>query len=232
MTYQTPIRLRKAANCQPCSVPRCTRPRHGLSLFCRSHKDANRSHGHPLGRRIFPREYAVERKEVAALLRTHPNHPGVERALSWLHSMLARGLANDPKLAGRAEYARVARAGVTPAQILEELASVRMFAHRYPRTLPDDARLDFAFSTAVLRLAPRAVERQYSEASKRKKYAVAPKDERRAIGKAIRKELGLLFYTIATEPERALAARDAGRRAQLMPFNPTLHLMIPHPTTV
>ena len=63
------IQYRSANNTRPCEVSGCAERRFGVSNFCLSHYRAKRAHGHPLGARIWPRDYAQERAEVARILR-------------------------------------------------------------------------------------------------------------------------------------------------------------------
>jgi hypothetical protein len=232
MTTKRPIGPRIDANRQPCDVPRCPHARHGASRYCGGHKRRNAQHGHPEGRRIFPKEYRIERRTVAAILSEHANHEGVKVAREWLDAWLERAAAGDKNATAPAEFSRLAAAGVTGERILEECASVWMFSVRYPRTLPDDARLTFALATAVLHLAPRYLRKTYHYASYRdRRYFTASKEDRHAIGKAIRDTLGPLLWNIATHPERTAQEHEARRRALFAPLTKTVDLLIPHPIT-
>jgi hypothetical protein len=198
---------------RPCSVDGCGESRYGTSLYCLAHMRATRAHGHPKGVAIFPKQYVAERAEAAGVIGRNPSHPGIVTALSWLKEWLEgqRGAAQ--------EAARLADHGVEPRRVLEECAAVWMLSHRRPGQLPDDARLTFALSRAVLHLAPRRVRKIYQYGSRTaRRYQSASREARRELGEAIRRTLGVLLQQISMEPERALRAESARQEAFATPF--------------
>ena len=58
----------------PCRIAGCKRPREGATL-CNSHRKRRRHYGDPEGHKVFPKDYAHERREVASLFRPTPSIP-------------------------------------------------------------------------------------------------------------------------------------------------------------
>ena len=218
MTNRT-IQARVRENRGPCAVSGCLNTRSGAAGHCRRHREAKRLHGHPEGRNLLPREYAAERREVAAILNANSGHPGLRSSVEWIDAWLAAAAAGTPMISAL-ELARLAHHGVTGARVLEEAAAVWMVAHRRPARLPDDARLTMALGTAVLRLAPQPVTsvREHNGRTIRR-YREAYKADREAIGRGIRDKLGLLLHNIALTPDRTAQQKREAQRALSEPLS-------------
>jgi hypothetical protein len=142
----------KAANMKrPCRVPGCNRTRLELAAFCRPHQRVHTKHGHPLGRHIYPRDYATEKKIVSDFLAKHESHAGVQAALRFLHQWLHSASIQEA-VPAQYEFARLHAAGVKPLTALIEMCSVYLYSRWHPKQLPDDQRLTFALGRAVIGL--------------------------------------------------------------------------------
>lgn len=208
-------------------------PRKGMSAWCRNHNDRAARFGHPLAPALRPGTWKVERTEVTKVFTAHPHHPGLMQALQWLQEWQARALESDHEFKGAREVARITRHGVTPLQILTELAAVVVWEAGSPHVLPDDRSRDFAASRAIFALAPRhrrALRVRGSphgswgrSPSGRASYSVPPRTSSLAyVGRHLRRLFAPLLANVlaAVELNRRLKAdKDAAMR---LPFAPAV----------
>ncbi len=221
----TDIYGRVAANAAlRCSARGCNKPRSDAALHCQLHRRRARDHGHPEGRRIWPKEYAQERLEVAQLLAKERDHPAIRAGIALVREAMDDAIASTSRGAARPggthELARIARAGVTPEAILAEAAAVFLFAQRRPYALPDDARLTFAMGYAVSLLAPRRClqTRRYASGQVRRFYKPTRGPVRRGLGTWLREGLAPLLVNFQHAAERAQALPQKRRRAMAVPL--------------
>ena len=205
---------------RPCMVRGCTRRRHQIGLHCHAHSRARNQHGHPLGRRIRPSEYATERKEVSTFLDQHQDHAGVQVALSFLQQWLDEARRDAAaEVPARSHLVRLSVSGVTPQDILREAAAVWLFSTRQSRTLPDDERLTYALGLAVLHLAPFAQgSRWVPGRGPTKAYRPPNGTARREAGEHLRNSLGPLLFNIATALDARKLASERTRSLLREPF--------------
>src|SRR5690349_11803575 len=71
-----------------CSAENCNLPRWRISGYCYRHARAKWMFGHPNGRHIPQKEYAVEQHEVADFLKQHRAHRAVVAATDLLSDWL------------------------------------------------------------------------------------------------------------------------------------------------
>jgi hypothetical protein len=202
-----PINDYAAANIRrPCRLSGCTAGRVGFSPYCRAHAARVERYGHPEGRPIDPKEYAVERKLVEKLITAHADHEGVKSALQWLRKWFDAAQRGEDVPGGR-DVARLAGHGMSPLSALVESSALFLYSWWSPRNLPDDERLDFAIGIRVLTLVRR--EKRFGSLKGKPRYFCRRigKVARRETGRRIRVNLGPLLVNIAetidAERERA-----------------------------
>lgn len=206
---------------KPCLDPACHRLRHRLSGYCQFHTTRKHLYGHPKGRHIHPAEYRKELEEVRSFvaLQVQRQHPAMVAALRLLEDWLDRAWQGEG-LDGYRDLQRLKEHEVTPLDILEASAAVWLYSHRSgPAALPDDERLTYALSLAVLALAPR--ERSASNAPKgywKKRY---PASARRAIGRWLRTNLAPLYTNLCAALSHQQQAAERQQQDLRLPFTDT-----------
>ena len=194
---------------QPCGAEGCKGTREGGSRHCDRHKMRRRKYGHELGRKILKRDYAGERKWVAGLFASNPEHTGVANAVAWVGRWMDAASNGDKAQPGYVHIARLHRHDVAPLTALIELAAV--WLHIYLRRLPDDQRATFALAIALLGLAPKDQAHAYQRQNGVQiTYRDAAFNDRKDVGDYIRLHLVPLFVTITrTFEQQQEAERDA-----------------------
>jgi hypothetical protein len=180
----------------PCRATACVLPRKSVSPFCSRHAKSYERWGHPLGRSVRPKEFAVERKIVAEFLERHAQHPGVVSALALLKRWLDSAALGESAPA-LSEWQRLQTHQVAPLEILTTAAALFLLSQWRHRILPDDDRLTFAMGYHVLKLAP--CSRRYAVSrGKPRMVSVTPgKRARRDVGLRLRRVLAPLLANIA-----------------------------------
>lgn len=138
-----------------CDAPRCSLPRTSISLHCAKHAQQARRYGHPHGTALSPKLWDLQRKQIAELLARNITHRGQLQAIEFLQGLLDRANHNEGAFFGAEELSRLARHGVTPTVILQELCAVSLYLHDASRAVLNDRAADFAIARAVFSLAPR-----------------------------------------------------------------------------
>jgi len=199
-------------------VPNCTRQREGVSRQCTTHRKRWRRLGHPEARRLYPKDYAQERRDVAALFKANPEHAGLLSALAFIREWLDASARGDTTQPGCIHLARLHRRAVTPMAILSEVSAVWWHVARYAK--PDDDRLTFAMVCSMLALAPRDYIKSYHfKSGERRVYRDAGRVDRSAMGEHLRERLAPLFVRVVQaceERERMAAAQEAAERAAIV----------------
>ncbi|MHB8495565.1 MAG: hypothetical protein ACYC9Z_04250 [Casimicrobiaceae bacterium] len=181
-------------------------------------------YGDPEGRKVFPKDYASERREVAGLFRAFPEHPGVLDACKWLRGWLDASIAGDKSQPGYLHIARLDRWNITPLAILSEVCAVWLYAMRHPHTLPDDQRLTFALAGQALLLAPRDYVKSYHyKSGESRQYREARYEARKAIGDHLRLTLARLLVNVAHTCEERLQQKQNRAASFGLPFKPQEH---------
>lgn len=206
-----------------CEVSGCTDHRYALSRFCGLHAATAERQGHPLARPIKASNWAAHKSAIRDLFAQNSNHEGLQRALRWLSLWMEQAVALDGQHHWASEVARIKRHGVSPLEVLVELAAAFAFLQDNPRAAMSDSHRDFTLSRAVCGLAPRP--RTVTAAAKAKGtsgYARQPKAAALAhIGPHLVRTLAPLLSnvhrSIQTDGQRAQAEVDAMRA----PFSTT-----------
>lgn len=208
-------------NGKVCDVPGCGNPRDRIGRWCKHHANKVYNYGHPLGRIVWPTEYAQEKAEVKAFVDQHMSHPGVQAALVWLQDWLDALLPDDPILAKQAPpcidvFQRLKAHGVTPADILIEATALYHYSMRYPGRLPDDGRLSVAISRAVIKLAPQRIKHYWRSGQDR--YEKIKPSDLKTLGKRMRDTIGLLMANVSNAINQVHNAKANLRLALGAPF--------------
>lgn len=70
----------------PCKVSSCTRPRDGLSGYCKRHSVVLYQSGHPEPVRLYPKSYRPEKAEVRKVIRNNLQHPAILFGLKFFRN--------------------------------------------------------------------------------------------------------------------------------------------------
>lgn len=206
----------------PCKVDGCPYPRHRIGHYCKTHGAAYYNFGHPFGRSIGRTEYATERLEVKEFLTMHSEHPGVVAALQWIDDWMESYVSSDPKLRkmdppGIDLMRRLKAYGVTPLDVLTTVASLWLYATRYPSKLPDDMRLTYAIGIAVHKLAPAEKKQDWRTGKTRSVLRRGPVV--RGVGMRFRDTVGALLINIATSINTRVNAKEKLKLSMAAPFD-------------
>jgi len=196
-----------------------------VSRYCGQHARADRAYGHPLGKRLLPRHYAAERREVARFIRRNREDQSIRTALAFFQRWLELAASGDTDVPAPAQIARLAKNQVSALEMLCEAGAVWAYSERNQRALIDDERLTCALGNSISHLAPLTAIRKYEFRGKTLyRYSRVPKAERMEIGETIRRTLGVLLQAVteAIEP-RPITTR------RVIPLH-QFKLMICHPT--
>jgi hypothetical protein len=195
-----PVRLQENQG-RRCAAPSCPNQRHRVGAFCRPHGRLRHLYGHPLGRSIRPMEHSVETELVEKFIEAHREHPAVKAACVWIEDWMVRSWKQDSSLPAYRAMQRLYDQRVDPMAILKAALAVWLFSAWHPRKLPDDLRLTYAISLAVLRHVPRErmTNRRDPSRSYRKHWSG---EERIGIGTRIRTNLVPLFINLKDSLER------------------------------
>jgi hypothetical protein len=216
---KTPLRAVIARNHLPCDVAGCQRMRIGAARHCEPHRERRWRYGHPLGRRIYMKDYAAERKEVAALFAAYPEHPGIRSACKWLRDWI-EAAGRGEQVPGTIHVARVHRYEVPALAVLTELCAVWLHVERH--RFPDDQRLTFALAIAMLSLAPRDhLKSWHYKSGERRHYRNYGYDVRKDVGDYIRLNLAALFVNVVRGVEHLHHTEREARASLSAPFTNT-----------
>ncbi len=201
-----------------CSDSACHRTRDRVSGYCKMHTQARYLYGHPRGRRLAPREYAPEAREAAAFIREHQDHPAINAALGWLSEWLQGAWMGNTTMPAVKDMQRLYGHNVSTLSVLTEVVAVWLYSVRSPNSLPDDMRLTYALSLAVLALAPQETRPSLRnpEKTNQKRYSAAA---RREIGEHLRKHLAPLIVNMSNtirQHEEQAKVQHAALRTQFM----------------
>jgi hypothetical protein len=99
--------------------------------MCRKCSQRYNYWGHPLGRKIWPREYETEKTEVEAILSLNADHPGIIGALEWCEKFLDRAGQGIPQVPSSDKYLSIlADMDCTPLEVLTEAAAMELLYQR------------------------------------------------------------------------------------------------------
>lgn len=168
-----------------------------------------------MARPIDPSEWAVYRKEVSTLFAANDSHAGLVGAVAYVRSLMDRAAANERAFKGAEVLDRLRRDGVTPLEVLTEVAAVWCLLQFRPATLPTQRAIDFALSRAVISLRPLPKRVSYT-AKGEQTYSVKPRTSALAfLGRHLREVLGPFLANVwafvSAREERAKAAAAALR---------------------
>lgn len=205
------VRLNEA---HQCSVRGCGQHRSSLSRWCSRHAATAERQGDPLARPVRRAEWAPYRAALRSLYVQHQaTHAGLQRALEWLSAWMAEAVARDGEYQWATEVARVSRHGITPLDVLTEVAACWAYLQQNPRAATSDTHRDFTLSKSVCGLCPRP--RTVTTAARLKASSGYAKQPHKAalayIGPAIVRTLGPLLV----QSLRALQTQDEQARAQV-----------------
>lgn len=153
--------LRRANETDYCSIPGCHEHRYSLSKWCQRHLSTYQRNGDPLGLPVRPQQWKHYRAKVEALLASNGDHQGLAHAVrfvqQWMNQadQLDREVGLKAPMAWAAEVARLKRAGVSPLQVISELAAAWSYLEDHPRVCRSDSHRTFTLSKAILSMAPR-----------------------------------------------------------------------------
>ena len=211
-----PIRIQRN-QAQPCSVVGCQNPRTGVSSLCRPHHKTRAAYGHPSGRNLSAAEKERYEPMIRVFLQCHAENPGVVAAKEFLADLIRvpRWYSSHPVV--NEELAELAQTHPDIDKLLVRLASVWCLSRFEPGTLPDDDRLTFALARVVFFHRRRGSVRYWSHKHQKVITGGRPLKQRtsamRALGRVIRKHLGLFLEGLVKAAMEKLHQDQARRKA-------------------
>lgn len=194
-----------------CSVPGCNTHRHSLSKWCLRHFSTAERNGDPLGVTVRATQWKPYLGKVQELFTSNSDHPGLTRAISFIKTWMVSADAHAGTHQWAKEVDRLHRNGVTPLQVITELAACWSYLQDNPRVCRTDKHKEFTLSKAVLCLAPRP--RRFTASNNlscRNGYAIKAKPAALAhIGKHLTQALAALLVNVhqSLSHEQDIAAR-------------------------
>lgn len=207
-TLQSDITANTALQCR---APNCTRRRVRISPHCAMHAIRRHRYGHAEGRVIRLKEIEFEHTQVSTFIHAQIGHPAVVAALKWLDQW-----GSNDSLPAALDMSRLRRHRVEPVAILIAATAIWIYSQRRPTRLPDDLRLTYAMSRAVLALVPRERRMVASRVGPSRSYCLRPgASSLRDIGGRMRRSLVAFFINVGNglieQERRSRAAVDALR---------------------
>lgn len=203
-----------------CSAPHCSVHRHHLNAWCRGCLDRANRYGDPTAGPLRRSSWSSYRTAVHRLFDLNMGHPGLIEAISWASAWMAKSASDSLAYPGAQEVGRLVAAGITPRQLIEEVAAVSMYLHECPFLLPTDKARDFALARAAWNLAPRRARVTYAGGRKLRTYDRPSRGSLIHVGKLLRAQLAgvCLQARIGVEELARLKSRtaeeiDAARKA-------------------
>jgi hypothetical protein len=198
-SHYTPEKIAKRLSsnrAKLCKAPGCNNRRHNFGTLCKYHAQNAQRFGWYAGRRIMPREYALERRHILELAVAHSDHPGIQAGLGFFQEWIAAAVTHGHVIA-RADILRLSDAGIAPLGMLAEAAAVWLLAVNRPGLVPMGKPLDYALGIAVLSLAPLSRSTVPSGNTTKVRYKPISGPSRRDAGVYIRENVGPLLINIA-----------------------------------
>ncbi|MDB5808903.1 MAG: hypothetical protein JWN94_1025 [Betaproteobacteria bacterium] len=204
-----------------CNAKGCMLSRHRVSGYCRVHERGRRLYGHALGYHFKSKEFNEERQLVTEFIGSNIEHKGIASALAFLRQWLERSTSGDKLLPAYEDFHRLNSKCIKPIDILIEAATVWLYSERHRERLPDDLRLTYAISLAVLHLAPRDYRSTWSQGRETVSPQRLSAAARLAVGEHIRTNLGLLISNIVRTMQKQQSEQHEFRQSLSAPFSTT-----------
>lgn len=189
---------------QQCKVQGCRHNRRYLSGYCSHHSYRACNWGSGTALALHPKEYRYHKALVTDLLEKNKDHTGVQQAIQFFENWM-RQASMELQVAGSYELSRMHYTLVTGLDCLIESAAVWCFywwdhTGRWDTGQP----LTYMLGHRVMSLAPQEVLGDYvdSNGKKRTRKKTFKGTTRRAVGKRIRDNLGILFMNIMKTLEK------------------------------
>ncbi len=218
----------------PCSVPGCTRRRHGLAKLCTTHHQTRSYHGHALGRDILRSATKPYEEKFRDFKERFPEHRAILAAEQWLDDLLSepRKYVTNQYVVDRFEAAHMR--GANGRDLLELLAGVWLLSQYRPGELPDDERLTFALAKRTL-MHWRKGRKDTASARDNAEPLPAMRIKKRTttfrtIGELIRRYIGVLLQRVCERMQKDEQALQALRNELWTPFHTPADLAAHQPS--
>ncbi|MBK8191388.1 MAG: hypothetical protein IPK79_13190 [Vampirovibrionales bacterium] len=211
---------------QQCEVGGCYKPRHQSSQYCANHARRQQYYGHAEGYRIKKKDLAPFLKSVKRFFRKHKEHPAIVESIKVLDEWLYEGVILASNGGGKAcqELRRLYDSGIRGKDVLEVAGAVWLMSHHLPAMIPDDERLTFALSRAILQTCPQTerITGFSSTGEAKRSHNRAGATVHRVVGQFIRDSIGIVYYrmfeAMARDTEREKQQRQDRKHRLRMPF--------------
>ncbi|HEY9745020.1 MAG TPA: hypothetical protein V6C99_02245 [Oculatellaceae cyanobacterium] len=209
-----------------CEVMGCSKTRKASSQYCANHARRTHAYGHPNGRPVTNKELKPYRELANRFLEEHREHKATQTAVAIVDTLidkcyLLQQYPDDPILR---ELLRLYNGGATGREVLERLCAVWLYAYYHPRWLPDDIRLTFALSRAMLQTKPQAIKSvSYRGGRERRTYQKPGAVVHMELGQLLRDKLGIFFINMikALEAKEEQARQEKQALAEPFTDNPS-----------
>lgn len=209
-----------------CAVSSCFKQCFNSSQYCANHARRKQQYGHPEGVPITRQDLKPYVKAAKQFLKKHKDHKAVTTAILILDEFLSQGalLAEEyPENKSFFELRRLHDNGLKGKEALAVLCAVWLYAHSNARRLPDDIRLTYALSRALLGSRPQVVRNvTYCLGKERRHYGKPGASVHSEIGKALRDKLGIFFVNMIKALEKEEDRAQELKRNLAEPFDNSL----------
>ena len=188
-----------------CAVPGCYRVRYKISKLCRNHRQQAWRWGHPLGRGISKKDYAIEIDEVAEIVNNNLDHDGIQVGIKFFQRAMESSNNGNHLIPCHQYFARLHQANVKPIDLLILSAAIWLFAERNPRGVYSKEHEDHLLGNKIIRFVP------YHGRTKGPEHG--------AVGDYIRKNIGVLLLNISRTIKNNEAAQRNSLKDQASPLN-------------
>lgn len=165
-------------------------------------------------------------KSVKRFFRKHKEHPAIVESIKVLDEWLYEGVILASNGGGKAcqELRRLYDSGIRGKDVLEVAGAVWLMSHHLPAMIPDDERLTFALSRAILQTCPQTerITGFSSTGEAKRSHNRAGATVHRVVGQFIRDSIGIVYYrmfeAMARDTEREKQQRQDRKHRLRMPF--------------
>ena len=194
-------RFRTINQTRICFAEGCDKFRCRTARFCTNHNRANLLHGHPLAKHIRLPVLDYHRFKFDQFIGRHIDTDQVKLAIDFCTDLIQQGLPHEvPKWRVKQMYwtrgdvdkrlADLKGLDVTGREVLAAAGGAWLLSKREPRLLPDDNRLTYRMATEIFKVRRYPVKLTSQGNEKPSPPGTMP---RRAIGKYVRRHLGVFF---------------------------------------
>ncbi|RJO61701.1 hypothetical protein C4544_01995 [candidate division WS5 bacterium] len=183
---------------EQCQVKGCFKSRHRIEAYCKNHAYQRRYWGHPEAHRIRKSDYSVESDQVRAIIMRNIDHPGINLGIEFFERWLKRASQRSPHVPCPELISRLHDAGVSPVDLLVEMAALWVLGYQDRGLVKSDLHLTYLLGSKLIRFVPYPVNLKGTVHHK--------------CGQYIRDNIGVLLMNILRSVEKKEVVKDEASR--------------------